>query len=120
VLGVEPGADREVVRRAFREIAKGCHPDVTDDRWRHRLFHLAREAREQYEEWWALEDRPPAVVRYVANNPGCTSTEVLESNSEIQRRHIRRAESRGQIENRGKPHRHAWYVVEDSEREDAA
>lgn len=31
VLGVEPGADREVVERAYRERVKEVHPDVTDD-----------------------------------------------------------------------------------------
>ena len=31
LLGVEPDADAETITRAFRELAKRSHPDITDD-----------------------------------------------------------------------------------------
>lgn len=43
VLGVEPGASLEEIRRAYREKAKKHHPDAQGDPWAFRIVQRAQE-----------------------------------------------------------------------------
>jgi molecular chaperone DnaJ len=44
VLGVPHDADEETIRRAFRALARDCHPDVSDEPEDHRRFRELAEA----------------------------------------------------------------------------
>jgi DnaJ-class molecular chaperone len=45
VLGVPPDADKQAIERAFHDLARECHPDVTDD---HEADERFRELTEAY------------------------------------------------------------------------
>jgi curved DNA-binding protein CbpA len=45
ILGVQPSATAAEIRSAWRDVARTCHPDKTDDPEKNRRFQVANEAK---------------------------------------------------------------------------
>lgn len=81
VLGVAEDAEVAEIKRAWREIAKRCHPDRTDEAWALSFFKEANaswmvlsdpDKRREYDEGLARERKPVCTVCGQAALPGAS------------------------------------------------